>query len=185
MPTTDNTINLIRTKTEASPQLDAISKSLRKTAMISLISFLCIAVVCGSVFTLLQMQSTNEELEQSQLLKEINSLKVKESYILAIKERTKTVSKAMSDQKPWATMLELVSTFAKPPSLTYISVDEQNKIIIRVEMSSMEEILSLTDIIIAHVYDGKIKNPQLASFQIGKDGTFDVSISFFATFESI
>jgi hypothetical protein len=185
MPTSDNTINLIRTKTSNSPQLEAIERSLRKSAVIGLVSCICIAVLCGSVLTLLQMQLTGQEVEQSQLLNEINSLKTKEGYILAIKERTQTVAKAMTGQKPWAKMLDLVYTFAKPPGLLGIAVDEQDKIVLHIQTTSLEEILGITELIIRHVNTGNIKNPQLLSFQFGKNGTFDISISFFALFDTI
>jgi hypothetical protein len=56
---------------------------------------------------------------------------------------------------------------------------------VTLKSTSLENILSTVDTISGHVISGKIKNPQLQSFQFGKNGEFEVSVSFFAVFDSI
>lgn len=184
MPTTQNTINLIRTKTSESPQLDAIEVSLRRTGYIAIIGFLCLSVITGSVYAFFSHELSKYKTEQSELITRINSLKTKEGYLLAIKDRTKTVEKAMSNQKPWGQMLDLVATFTAPPALVNIAVDEQNKIVLTLKTGSLEQILSIVDTISNHVNAGKIRSPQLISFQFGKSGDFEISLSFYAMFDT-
>lgn len=185
MPTTQHTINLIRTKTIVSPEVEAIESSLKKASMITLAVFICISVVVGSTYLLFYYKLNNEETQKKNLITRINSLKNKEAYLLAIKDRTKTVEKAMSNQKPWVQMLDLVNTFATPPALTSISVDEQDKIALTVKTKSLEDILHIAESIITNVNSKRIKNPQLVSFQVLKEGDFEISISFYALFNPI
>lgn len=185
MPTTNNTINLIRTKTNTSPQFDAIEQSIRKTAMIGLGVFICLSIVIGSVYALFYYKLDTQEAEKKELITRVNSLKVKEAYLLAIKDRTKTVEKVMGNQKPWANMLDLVSTFATPPTLMSLSVDEQDKIGLVIKTESLENVLHIIELIIENVQAAKIKSPQLNSFQMVKNGNFEVSISFYALFNTL
>jgi hypothetical protein len=185
MPTINNTINLIRTNTNESRQFDAIEISVRKTAMIGLLIFISLSVVIGSVYALFYYKLDNQEAEKKALITRVNSLKNREAYLLAIKDRTRTVEKVMGNQKPWAQMLDLVSTIAVPPSLMSILVDEQDKIALTIKTQSLENVLHIVESIIANVDAAKIKSPQLNSFQMVKDGYFEVSISFYAVFNTL
>ena len=182
MPTSLNTINLIRTKTSTSPQLDAIEGSIRRSAYVGVGLFLCIGVTMAIVYYLFYFQNMSLQKEKATLIGVINAEKNKEGLLIAIKDRTKIVQKAMESQKPWTKTLDLVATFAIPPSLASLSVDEQNKVVIGIKAGSLDEVLYMVNTIIAHTTDKKIRSPQLLSFQVGKKGEVEMSISFFALF---
>lgn len=182
MPTSPNTINLIRTKTSSSPQMEAIEASLKKSSYIGLALFLGVSVILALLYGLFYFENGNLQKQKTQLIADINSQKSKEGLLLAIKDRTKTVEKAMATQKPWTETLDLVSTFATPPLLSTISVDEQNKVTLSVKADSLDDLLTMVNTIITHTKEDKIRNPQLLSFQVGKTGQVELTISFFALF---
>jgi hypothetical protein len=182
MPNQLNTINLIRTKTSSSPQLEAIELSLRKSGMYGLVAFLCIGVVLGLVYTLSSYQLQAYENEKEQLVSRINASKNKEGLLIAIKDRTKVVEKVVKNQKPWTKILDLVATFAQPPLLTNITADDQNKVTITVKSQSLDSVRTMIGIILDHTKNNQIKNPQIVSFQIAKKGGVELTISFFAIF---
>ncbi len=185
MPTSEHTINLIRNKSAASPQTEAIEASIKKASTVTLSIFVGVSVILASVYFLFYYQLNGQEEQKRDLITRVNSLKNKEAYLLAIKARTKTVEKVMANQKPWVEMLDLVYTFAAPPSLSSISVDEQNKILLTIRTQTLEEILRIVQAIASNVEANKIKNPQLVSFQLVKNGFFEISVSFFAVFGNI
>lgn len=185
MPVNQHNINLIRTRSDSSPEIEAIETSVRKASIAALITFLCVAVITGSVYLLYFYKESSEESRKAELITRVNALKNKEAYLQAIKARTKTVEKVMGNQKPWVQMLDLVSTFSKPPALTSITVDEQDRIGLTVRATSLEEVLAIVRTIQEYVEVNKIKNPQLVSFQISKDESYELSLSFFAIFPSI
>ncbi len=185
MPANQHNINLIRTRSDSSPEIEAIDASVRKASITALIIFVCIAVITGSVYLLYFYKESSEDARKAELITRVNSLKNKEAYLMAIKDRTKTVEKVMGNQKPWVQMLDLVSTFATPPALTSITVDEQDKIGLTLRASTLEEVLSIVRTIQGYVEANKIKNPQLVSFQISKNETYELTLSFFAIFPSI
>jgi hypothetical protein len=182
MPTQQNTINLIRTKTSSSPQLESIETSLRRTGMIGLVIFLCVSVVLGSVYTFYFFENQKLQSEKSALIERINAQKNKEGFLLAIKDRTKLVQKAMASQKPWIQTIDLVSTFVTAPFLTSMTVDELDKVTLSVSANSLDNILIMISSIIEDAKHNKLRNPRLASFVVGKKGAIDLTISFTAKF---
>ena len=182
MPNQPNTINLIRTKTSSSPQLEAIESSLRKSSIAALIGFISLGVILAIVYGLYYFQLQNFESEKTQLTNRINAVKNKEGLLIAIKDRTKVVDKVMKNQKPWIKILDLVATFATPPLVTNITVDDQNKVTIAVKSQSLDSVVDMVNIILAHTKENTIRNPQIISFQVAKKGGIELSISFFAVF---
>src|SRR6185369_1581387 len=143
MPTSPDTINLIRTKTSSSPQIDAIESSLRRTAYIAVALFLCTGITMAIVYYLFYFQNLTLQKEKASLIARINADKNKEGFLIAIKDRTKIVQKVMANQKPWTLMMDLVATFAKPPLLTTFTVDEQNKIVLGIKSDSLDDVLTM------------------------------------------
>lgn len=185
MAANQHTINLIHTQSNVSPELDAIDASVRKATVVTLIVFICVAVVTASVYVLYYFKQQTVDDEKKELITHVNTLKNKEAYLLAIKDRTKTVEKVLLNQKPWIQVLNLVNTFASPPLLSSITVDEQDKIALIIKVDSLEEVLRIVDSLKQYVSQNKIKNPQLVSFQILKNGSFEISISFYAVFATV
>ncbi len=185
MPVNQHSINLIRTKTNISPENKAVEQSVRKNSIIFLVIFVLLSFVVGTIYLYYSNKINIATAQKRELSNRVNALKNKEAYLLAIKDRTKTVKKAMENQKPWIQMLNLVNTFTFPPALTSISVDEQDKILLSINCPNLEDVLRIVDVLIVNVQDAKIKNPQLVSFRLTKTGTYGITISFFAIFNKI
>jgi hypothetical protein len=92
------------------------------------------------------------------------------------------VEKAISNQKPWTEVLDLVTIVASPPALSSIAVDEQNKVVNAVQAGSLEEVYTLVNAIIMQENEKRLRSPQLLSLQFGKKGEIDLSFSFYALF---
>lgn len=177
-----NTINLIRTRTSSSPQLDAIEGSLRRTAYIGLIVFLSLGFLTGVVFFLLTLQKNSLEARRVQLTQQVAAAKRKEGILISIKERTQLVTRAMKSQKPWAQMLDRLSVAVSSARLSHISVDEQNKVTLTIQATSLDDVLGAVIGIIAMAKENYIRAAQLVSLQLGKTGGVEISVSFFAQF---
>src|SRR5512135_3733480 len=123
-----NSINLIRTKTSVSPQIEAIEASLRRTGLIGLIAFVCVGFVIGVVYFIFVQEKNALETTKASLVQRVSASAQKEAIYLAIKDRVKIVGKAIDNQKPWYKLLDRINGFILPPELVDVAVDEQNKI---------------------------------------------------------
>jgi hypothetical protein len=177
-----NTINLIRTKTTSSPQLEAIERSLRQTGIIGLILFLSTSLIIGIIYGLVSMRYGTLQEEKKTVLTELNTYMQSEIYYRSIKARTSIVEKTLGSQKPWATLLDRIYAFVQPPVLTNISVDEQNKITFNIISDSLESILDIVNAIIVQTKENTISKPKLVSIQIAEDSKIHVSFTFIAIF---
>jgi sensor histidine kinase regulating citrate/malate metabolism len=177
-----NTINLIRTKTSSSPQIEAIESSLRRSSYILLSSVLVVSVVLGSLYVLFLNEKQNLQAEQNELTNEITQQKAKEAAFVAIKERVLLVDKVMGTQRPWSKLLDIIALFANPINLTHVSVEDNTKAVITMKNISVDEILGISQALMNQVIENRVNNPQLLSLQLNKDGLLDVSLSFFPIF---
>jgi hypothetical protein len=179
---TVNTINLIRTKTGSSQQLDAIQASLRKTGYIGLTIFVCVGILIGVLYLLFSAEERNLTAQKKELITRLQRDAVREGYFRSIKDRTTIVSKTMSSKRPWAELLDKVNAVVAPPSLTRISVDEQNKVSITVSVPTVDLVLPVVNGLINETRNKHITKPQMTSLQFGKNGAITASFSFGAVF---
>jgi hypothetical protein len=175
-------INLIRTKTSSSPQLEAIEMSLRRTGYVAVALFLCVSFVLGVVYVFIIQEKSRLESVQQNLTRELTANLQKEGMFLSIKDRTRIVKKVMETQKPWAQLLDRVSEIMPPPALSDVTVDDQSKITISIHAGSVDTILQAVNSLISQANNNRIINPQLLSFQIAKTGSITATISFFVVF---
>lgn len=175
-------INLIRTKTSSSPQLEAIERSLRRTAYVSIIAFLSIGVIVGVTYFLFTAEKSRLDNSKQQLEQQITGNATKEAMYVAIKSRVRIVGSAIQNQKPWGRLLDRVTLFITPPALTDISVDNQNRVSISVETTSLEQLAGVVRALTDSVKANQVVNPQLVSFQIGNSGAIQSTFSFLAVF---
>ena len=123
-------------------------------------------------------QLTSLEATRTELRSQINTAKNKEGLLTSIKDRTRIVERAMASQRPWAETLDLLGTVAVPPALSSVSVDEQNKIEITIQASSIDEMRAPVATLISYANEGKIRNPILQSVQFDKNGLVSIAVSF-------
>ena len=179
---TSNTINLIRTKTSNSPQLDTIEVSLRRSGFIGIILFLSAGLFIGVLYMLFSAEQQNLEAQRQVYDSRITKDQTIEGFFRSIKDRTRIVSSTMNNQRPWAKLLDEVAIFAPPNVLSDISVDNQNKIIVSVNTASLDAFLPVVDAMISEAQAKHLISPQLISFQISKSGSILASFSFTAVF---
>lgn len=178
MPLTSNSINLVSTKTNLSPQVTAIEASLRKASQAGLVLLLVFGLTIGAVYYYSVRERTVLENTRRDLRSQINAAKNKEGLLTSIKDRTKIVERAMSTQRPWAQMLDLVGTIAQPPFLTAVSVDDQGEIEVTLQGASIDDIVKPVETFIAYTREGKLISPRLTSIQLDQKGKVIVSVSF-------
>jgi len=182
MPGSPNSINLVSTKTDLSPGVELIIKSLRRACTIAMILFLFAGVVAGTVYYYYYSLRSSLEARRDVLRNQISLAKNKEGLLISIKERTQIVQKVMKSQRPLAEILKLLGTIAAPPILTSVSVAETSKIEFTIEANSIDDILPAVEGLIAYSRAGKVHAPEIQSLQIGKDGEVTISIAFNAVF---
>jgi len=180
--TTQNTINLIRTKTTNSSQFDAIEASLRRSGFIFLIIVLCLGLLLGLLYILFSSEEKNLLTQKNRYVTQVSNDKDAEGYFRSIKDRTRIVTMAMTSKKPWSKLLDEVSAFVKPPNLSRIEVDGANMIILTVNADSVDDILPIANAIMAKAQANNFINPLLSSFQITKTGNVLATFSFSAVF---
>jgi hypothetical protein len=177
-----NTINLMATKTGLSPQVELIERSLQKASVIAVIVFLVTGLSVGGLYVLYTSQMNGLEQTRTELRSQINAAKNNEGLLVSIKDRTRIVEKAMGSQRPWGKILDLLGTVAVPPSLSTVSIGDENTIDISLQGTSIDEIAVPINVLIGYAKEGRIKNPKLTSVQFGKDGQVNVSVTFLAVF---
>lgn len=175
-------INLIRTKTNLSPQLGAIEQSLRQTAYVGLSLFLCVGVIVGVLYVLFSQEKNRLDDTKQQLVAHVTGSAQKEAMYVAIKSRIHIVGSAIGNQKPWSQLLDRVQSFITPPQLTDISVDDQNNITLTVQASSLEQLATVAQALIDEAKAKRVVNPQLGSFQISNTGKISSTFTFLAVF---
>lgn len=180
--TNSNTINLIHTKTGLSPQVELIDKSLKNASMIAIISFLLAGFASGALYYYYASNRSSLEVIRDQLRSQIHSVKNNEGFLMAIKERTNIVQKAINSQRPLAQTLKLLSLVAVPPILAGVSIDEESMINITLQADSIDEILPPIESLIAYSRKGMVKIPTLRSVEFDKNGVVTIMVSFNAVF---
>jgi hypothetical protein len=177
-----NNINLIRTKTGSTHQYEAVEVSLRKTGYIGLIGILCIGFILAVIYFFFAQEKSHLETKKQNLVRELTLNAQKQGMFLSIKDRTKIVKRVMANQKPWALLLDRVTQIMQPPALSNVMVDDQNKVTITLAAQNVDTILTAVSALITQANENTILNPQLLSFQIGKNGNIESTISFFVVF---
>lgn len=175
-------INLLQSKTVLPPQLAAIEGRLRQASYMSLAILLVAGVLVGVTYLFFQNQKRVLEETRTQLIRKINAQSQKEGFLVAVRERLGVVDKVLAYQLPWAQIMDTIKTIALPPKLNAISVEEQNKVTLSVKADSIEETLNMVNAIVAGVEQKKLRNPQLVSFQLEKDGSVQLMFSFVPLF---
>lgn len=182
MPKHISHINLIRSKAKGSAQLAAIERSLRRSAIISLGVFVFLGVVVGGVYFFMSRQLQKADGIRQTLVSQINAAKTKEGLLLSIKDRTQVAGSVISGQRPWAGILDLLTTAVAPALVSNVSASEQNKISVGFSVSSLGDVVAPVAALIRLAHEGRLKHPELTSVQLGTDGTVAITASFVSVF---
>jgi hypothetical protein len=84
----------------------------------------------------------------------------------------------MKSQRPYGVLFDYMGIVSGPGKMTSLSVDETGKARLSVKSSSIEETIDIAQALIALTKEGKIKGPDLTSFQFGKGNDVIFSVSF-------
>jgi hypothetical protein len=179
---TSNTINLIKTKTIATPEHEAITASLRRSGYIMLIILISLGLLTGVLYTLFSAEENNLINQKKEYMSRVESDREIEGFFRSIKERTRIVRLTIASKKPWSQLLTQVQSVVSPPILTNIAVDNKDTVIITVTSPSVDTILPIVNTLMNQAQGGRIRQPNLVSLQILKTGSVTALFSFIAMF---
>lgn len=175
-------INLFKSESSISPQLEGIQEQLRVIGYGAIGIFLLVGLVVGVTFVVMQAQYQSLTNSKTQLIERINRESQKEGLLVSLKDRIKVVDKAIASQKPWSSLLDTILPLIPPPRLTNIGVDDEDRITITVRLPSIEESMNIVTTMLQLAIEQKIRNPQLTGFSFDKDGGVRMSLSFLPLF---
>ena len=177
MPTLGS-INLLKSKTVSSSFPLGVEESFRRFSLISVTVLFVIGLFVSGAFFYFRLQHDVLVDKRNSFANEIINYSVKEGLNTAIKERLSVTEKIMNAQRPYATLLDSIGIVAAPGKLTSISVDETGRTRISIKSTNIEETLDMINALISLTKQGKIKGPDLTSFQFGKADDILFSVSF-------
>ena len=177
MPTLGS-INLLKSKTSASIFPEGAEESLRRLSYASVIILFFAGVSLSGAFFYVRFRHERFIQKRTEYYNEIINNSVKEGLYTAIKGRIDVTQKVMKSQRPYGVLFDYMGIVSGPGKMTSLSVDETGKARLSVKSSSIEETIDIAQALIALTKEGKIKGPDLTSFQFGKGNDVIFSVSF-------
>ncbi len=178
----DTQINLIQRDVTAMGKLSSLEDVLRKIALWYL-GGLCITgiIVSGLIFSL-RARIQNAQAQKIDLVREINTQSVKESILVALKDRISIAGKALDAAKPWGNLFTVLNTIAPSEAFTSLSIDETGRVSTSLELASVDDAVGVITNIMTLSSDRSLKTPQMLGFTFREDGKIQLSVSFFPIF---
>ncbi len=174
-------INLIHVRTSLPSQLAEIEAYGRKVSTASLLLFLTAGFLVGGTFVFLRLSAARLEETKETLERTIAQNTVKEGLLAAIKSRVGVVDKIAATRNSVGPLLDAVSEAAVSTQLSSISIVEE-RVVMAINVSTLEEVLGIADTLVRQSGDGTIKDPQILSMAISRDGAFEVTFAFTGRF---
>lgn len=175
-------INLIRTKTTTSPQVEMVTTLFRKLSLWALALLIVSGVLVSGIFFYLQNREQQLVNTQRQLSQSIAQSTTKEGLLVALKHRAALTNKILGVQQPVGKVFDTLSTFVSPGQMTSISIDDHNKVLLGIHAQSITDVISVVDSLIKQMTANHARAPQLVSLSLGRIGDVDVTLSFIAVF---
>ncbi len=176
---TDSAINLISPRAKLPDSVIRVSKSLARISLVSLVVFLVVSLLVGFFYWTLKKRVEVQRVRRDQLAREVTTFTETETFLTAVRDRSRLADKILGSQLPWWQTLERVSLFAPPPMLASISVDEKRRVVLTIQASALEENFPVLTAIVGDVELKRIIAPEVVSFTLDKDGKSRLVISFF------
>ena len=181
MAVTQEYINLFKTKAISEKFLD-VATQLRRMSYLALFILVIIGGAVGFAFVFIRGVHESRTNEKNRLTQTLTQYNRREGLLLSVKERVETVKKVDATRKPWVDIVNAVSQVAAPPQLQAIVQDDQNRMALNIRVETLEETLTMTQTVLSLTRENLIKNPQLSSLTINRDGTIAFGFSFIPVF---
>lgn len=171
-------INLFDAKANLTPTWQLVEKYLLLIRQY-LLGFVLIAGI-GLVVTygVVRMRTIQLDADQKQLSQTIQNQSVKEGLLLALRARISSLKKILDVQFSVAPYIDTTLLLAHPPRLTSFSIGELNTVQISVDLPDIWEAVSMMETIVKLVEENTIRNPNLTSLTVDKDGSIMMGLSY-------
>jgi hypothetical protein len=176
------TINLIRTKTALSPQVEMAAAYLRKLSLWALVILIVSGVVVSGIFYYLRVRQDQLVNTHRQLSESITQNTTKEGLLFTVKQRAALTNKILGIQQPVSKVFDTLSTVNTSGQMTDVSLDDHNTVLLTIHAESITDVVTIADALMGQVKENRVRSPQLVSLSLGKSGGVDVSLSFIAVF---
>ncbi len=176
MPT--GTINLIKTKTSSSPQLEALEAVLKKISFGGLLALIISSVAVGGLFFYLRAQKEQLEGTKATLTQSITQNTNKEGLLLSIRQRISIIDKIQANKSPAGPLFDILGTVVSPSQLFGLALDDHNEAIVTIHVKSIDDVVTIVDLLLKAVEEKQAKSPKLVSLTLARDGTIEVALSF-------
>lgn len=173
-----SSINLIQTKTGASPQVALVESYLARIRLYALVALSVTGLLSGGIFYYVQSRVTSLNETKSTLTRQIAAQAAKESLLIAIQGRVKVASAIVESQKDWAKLFSSIQTVTGKTQVSSLTLTDQNKVTIAMDAESLDDVLALVRAITQEAEAKRIKTPELTSFILSRDSGYQVSVTF-------
>jgi len=182
MPTSaDSTINLL--KSAISPGISPDwEKKIQKVSYWCLGSVISLGLILGIAFLVLRGEQAGLANETTKVNLESQAQAQKEVYLAMLKNRLSLAGKALSSGNDWGSKLSSLKQIAEPPELKSVNVDEAGLITLALETASLEKASSIAGQLITLSEDKQIRQLQLSSLMLARDGKVQLNFSFLPVF---
>lgn len=171
-------INLLKRK-GANTSLDAWDQKLRTIAIWSIGFVLASGIIIGGVFFYVSARTQSLNNDKIAIISQIQQQSVKEGILVSLKQRIAVADKAMKSAFSWGKLFPLLAEIAPVNEYSNVAVDEKGGVATTLRLASVDEAVTVVQQMIDHYHSQAIKNAQIASFGMGKDGT--VQLGFMMT----
>lgn len=174
----EKSINLFDAKANLTPGWQLVEKYLIISRQYLLGFVLITGIILTVVYGIVRIRSVQLDAEQKQLSQTIQNQNVKEGLLLALRARITSLKKILDVQFSLAPYIDTTLLLARPPKLASFSIGEKNTVQISVNLPTIGEAVSMMETIMSLVNENKIRNPNLTSLTIDKDGVIVMSITY-------
>lgn len=171
-------INLFDTKANLTPKWQLVEKYLLLIRQYLLGFTIIVGVVLVVLYGVIRYRSGQLDTDQKQLFQTIQNQSVKEGLLFALRARIASLKKILDVQFSVAPYIDTTLLLARPPQLASFSIGENNTVQISVEFSDIGQAVSMMETVVKLVNENKIKNPNLTSLAVDKDGGITMGLSY-------
>jgi hypothetical protein len=171
-------INLFDAKVSLTPIWQVIEKYLLISRQYLLGFVLIAGIALMATYGVVRFRITKLDADQKQLTQIIQTQKVKEGLLLALRARITSLKKILDVQFSVAPYIDTTLLLARPPELTSFSIGEKNTVQISVKLPTIEGAVSLMEMVVKLVNENRIRNPNLTSLSVDKEGLIMMGITY-------
>ncbi len=172
-------INLIKAKTNLPSELAAVEAYGKKASTIALTVFIAVGLLAGGIFLYLRTSANGLEATRQTLTLAISQSTIKEGLLSAIKARARAVDSIAATRKPVGPIFDAVVASAPLTQLSSVSLTDE-RVVMAIHAATIEDVLGVSDAMVRQSIEKMIKDPQIMSLAISRDGTIEVTFSFVA-----